>query len=108
MSSTATTMTPLPKLDWVTGTIFDILIQPGEKFYVFSIREANGTTKNLRIADAHTGAPVTGVTSDNLVYDLLKESYFRKLTIQVGYRDFGFDQQAGIEKIVIDRVKLSH
>jgi hypothetical protein len=47
------------------------------------------------------------VTSDNLVYDVLKEAYFRKLSVQVAYRDFGPDPQAGINKLCIDRVILT-
>ncbi len=96
----------LPALIWATGTIHQILVQPGEKFYVFALRESNGTTVILRIADAHTGMPMSGVTSDNPVYDLMKEAYFRNLTVEVGYRDFGPDPQAGINKLCIDRVSL--
>lgn len=98
---------PLPELVWVTGAIHQILVQPGEQFYVFSLREADGTSVILRIADPHTGAPIPDVTSDNPVFDLLKEAFFRKLNVEVGYRDFGPDPQAGINKICIDRVSLT-
>jgi hypothetical protein len=37
----------------------------------------------------------------------MKEAYFRNLQVQVGYRDFGPDPQAGINKLVIDRVLLT-
>ncbi|HTP33126.1 MAG TPA: hypothetical protein VMJ75_13200 [Candidatus Acidoferrales bacterium] len=97
----------LPALAWVTGTVHEILVQPGEQFYVFAIQPAGGPTVIVRIADAHTGAPISNVTSDNLVYDTLKEAYFRKLSVQVGYRDFGPDPQAGINKLCIDRVILT-
>ena len=97
----------LPPLVWANGTIHQMLVQPGEKFYVFALRESNGTTVFLRIGDAHTGAPITGVNADNLVYDLMKEAYFRKLKIEVGYRDFGPDPQSGINKLCIDRVSLT-
>lgn len=44
------------------------------------------------------------VTAGNLIYDLIKKAYFRKVQVEVGYRDFGPDPQAGINKLVIDRV----
>jgi hypothetical protein len=46
------------------------------------------------------------VTSNNPVFDLLKEAYFRKLNVEVGYRDFGPDPQSGINKLCVDRVSL--
>ncbi len=97
----------LPPLVWASGTLHQVLVQPGEQFYVYALREANGTTVFLRIADPHTGAPLPGVTTDNLIYDLMKEAYFRQLTVEVGYRDFGPDPQAGINKLCIDRVSLT-
>ena len=63
-----------------------LLVQPGENFYVAAIKEAT-TTVIVRIADPHTGAPLAGVTAGNPIFDLLKEAYFRKLTVEVGYRD---------------------
>ena len=97
----------LPALAWVAGTVHEILVQPGEQFYVFSIQPATGATVFVRIADAHTGAPISSVNADSLVYDVLKEAYFRKLNVQVAYRDFGPDPQAGINKLCIDRVILT-
>ncbi|HVU47065.1 MAG TPA: hypothetical protein VHD85_13125 [Terracidiphilus sp.] len=97
----------LPTLQWVSGTVHELLVQPGENFYIFAVRTSNGVTDFLRIADPHTGAPLTGVHSDNLIYDTMKEAYFRKLPIQVGYRDFGPDPQSGINKLCIDRVILT-
>ena len=97
----------LPALQWAVGTIHEILVQPGEKFYLFSVRQADNSTLFLRIADAHTGAPLHGVDAENLVYDTMKEAYFRNLQVQVGYRDFGPDPQAGIENLAIDRVILT-
>jgi hypothetical protein len=97
----------LPPLLWVNGTIHQILVQPGERFYVFAIHKSDGSTAILRLADAHTGAPLNGVSSGNLVYDLMKEAYFRKLNVEVGYRDFGPDPQSGINKLCIDRVSLT-
>ncbi|HET6933393.1 MAG TPA: hypothetical protein VFI72_01055 [Candidatus Angelobacter sp.] len=102
----ATIMQPLamPPLVWIAGTVHQILAQPGEKFFVFSVRDSKQTVI-LRIADPHTGAPIP-VTSDNPIYDLMKEAYFRKVNVEVGYRDFGPDPQAGINKLCIDRVSL--
>jgi hypothetical protein len=97
----------LPALAWAVGTVHEMLMQPGEQFYLFSIQQANGTTIFVRIADAHTGAPMSIVTTDTTVYDLLKEAYFRKLNVQVAYRDFGPDPQSGINNCCIDRVILT-
>ena len=94
-----------PPLKWARGTVQQILVQPGEQFYVFTVRDAAGTVI-LRIADPHTGAPVTA-NATNPIYDLMKEAYFRKLMVEVGYRDFGNDPQAGTKKLVIDRVSLN-
>jgi hypothetical protein len=104
----ATIMKPaeLQPLVWAVGTVHQILAQPGENFYVFSIRESSGTVI-LRIGDAHTGAPIPAVNAGNPIFDLLKEAYFRKLTVEVGYRDFGSDPQSGMNKLCIDRVSLT-
>lgn len=100
------TATP-PALVWATGTVHQILVQPGEQFYVFALHQTNGTTIILRLANPHTGTPLSGVTSDNPIFDLLKESYLRKLNVEVGYRDFGQDAQSGIKNLTIDRVSLT-
>ena len=97
----------LPALIWAVGTVHEILVQPGEQFYLFSIQQANGTTVFVRISDPHTGAPISSVTAGSLIYDTLKEAYFRKLSVQVGYRDFGPDPQSGINNLAIDRVILT-
>lgn len=97
----------LPALQWAVGTVHEILVQPGEKFYIFTVRQADNTTVILRVADPHTGASLHGVNAENLVYDTMKEAYFRNLQVQVGYRDFGPDPQAGIENLTIDRVILT-
>jgi len=106
LAANATTAT-LPSLQWATGLLHEILVQPGENFYIFSLRKTDNTTVILRIADPHTGAPLAGVASFNLVFDLMKQAYFGKLQVEVGYRDFGPDPQAGINKLVIDRVILT-
>lgn len=93
----------MPALAWVTGTVHEILVQPGEAFYVHAVQPTKGSTVIVRIADPYTGAALPGVTSGNLVYDTMKEAYMRKLSVQVAYRDFGPDPQAGINRLVIDR-----
>ncbi|HEV2423295.1 MAG TPA: hypothetical protein VGZ29_00555 [Terriglobia bacterium] len=95
-----------PNLVWATGTVSQILVQPGEQFYIFALRTSTSTIL-LRIANPHTGAPLPGVTSDNPIFDLMKEVYLRKLNVEVGYRDFGPDPQSGINKLCIDRVSLT-
>jgi len=101
------TVATMPALQWATGLLHEILVQPGENFYIFSLRKTDNNTVILRIADPHTGAPLTPVAAGNLIFDLMKEAYFRKLQVEVGYRDFGPDPQAGINKLVIDRVILT-
>ncbi len=96
-----------PALQWAVGTVHEILVQPAEKFYVFTVRQADNSTVILLIGDPYSGALLHGVDADNLVYDTMKAAYFRNVQVQVGYRDFGFDPQAGIEKLVIDRVILT-
>jgi len=97
----------LPVLQWAVGMIHEMLVQPGESFYIFSLRKTDNTTVILRIADPHTGIPLTPVAAGNLIFDLMKAAYFNKLQVEVGYRDFGPDPQAGIDKLVIDRVILT-
>jgi hypothetical protein len=100
------TLPAIPPLQWITGTVQEMLVQPGENFYVFSLKSTDKTV-DLRIGDPHTGAPVTIVNAVNLVYDMMKEAYFRKVLVEVGYRDFGPDPQAGINNLCIDRVILT-
>jgi len=96
-----------PSLQWATGMLHELLVQPAENFYIFSLRTSTNINVILRIADPHTGAPLAAVTAENLVYDVMKQAYFQKLQVEVGYRDFGPDPQAGINKLVIDRVILN-
>ncbi len=100
------TAVALPPLQWAVGILHEILVQPGENFYIFSLRKTDNTNVILRIADPHTGASFNSVSATNLIYDAMKEAYFRKVQVEVGYRDFGPDPQAGINKLVIDRVIL--
>lgn len=99
-------MATLPALQWATGTLHEMLVQPGESFYVFALQSGNKTLI-LRIADPHTGSPLSIVTAANTVYDEMKEAFFRKIPVEVGYRDFGPDLQAGINNLCIDRVILT-
>jgi hypothetical protein len=94
-----------PPLKWVQGRITQILVQPRESYYVFNLRQANGTGTLLRLCDPHTGA-VSAVEANNLLYDLLRESFFRGQKVQAGVRDFGHDRQSGSPKICVDRVSL--
>ncbi len=100
-------MIALPALQWAVGTVHEILMQPGEQFYLFSILQTDGTTIFVQIVNPHTGAPINSITSDNVLYDLLNQAYFRNLTVQVGYRDFGPNPQSGINTLAIDRVILT-
>ena len=40
------------------------------------------------------------------MYALIQQAYFQNQAVEFGVRDFGFDQQAGIERIIIDRVSV--
>jgi hypothetical protein len=101
----ASLLAAAPPLQWVTGTVGQILVQPKEKYYVFSLQSDDGTTTFVRFCDPETGAQGE-VTASSPDYDLLKEAYFRGLRIQVGVRGFGYDSQAGAQKNCLDRVSL--
>ncbi len=96
----------LPNLVWATGTVTQILVQPGESFYTFALKTSTNTIL-LRIADPHTGSPISGVTTNNPIFNLMTEAFMRKLNLDVGYRDFGPDPQSGINNLCIDRVSLT-
>jgi hypothetical protein len=96
---------PAPPLQWVVGQVGQILVQPNEKFYTFSLQGDDGTTTFVRFCDPSTGAE-TQVTTGSPDYDLLKEAYFRGLRLQVGMRSFGYDPQAGGQKNCLDRLTL--
>jgi hypothetical protein len=42
------------------------------------------------------------------MYALIQEAYFQDLGVELGVRDFGFDPQSGIERLIIDRVTIHH
>lgn len=96
----------LPNLTWATGTVNQILVQPGENFYIFALKTTTNTIL-LRLADSTTGAPMSNVTTNNPIFNLMTEAYMRKLNVEVGYRDFGPDPQSGINKLCIDRISLT-
>ena len=106
LKSLQTKPTQVPSLSWATGSVSQILVQPGENFYIFALKTSTSTIF-LRLADPHTGAPLTGVTSTNPIFDLMKEVYLRNSNVEVGYRDFGPDPQSGINNLCIDRVSLT-
>jgi hypothetical protein len=95
-----------PPLLWVNGQITEILLQPKEKFYVVAVKDATKTVM-VRFGDPYTG------TSDVLsgcdaTYQLVQQAFFNKQSVQVGFRDWGYDPQAGIERMIIDRVIVNH
>jgi hypothetical protein len=94
-----------PALKWVRGTLTQMLVQPKENYYVFTLRDTDGTTTLIRLCDPATGA-VSPVKADDPLYDVLRESFFRGRKVQAGVRDFGHDPQSGSPKICVDRVSL--
>jgi len=106
LKSLQLTPASLPNLTWATGTVSQILVQPGENFYIFALKTSTNTIL-LRLANSNTGTPLSGVTSTNPIFDLMKEAYLRKSNIDVGYRDFGPDPTSGINNLCIDRVSLT-
>ncbi len=93
---------PVPDLEWVTGTVTQILVQDKEEFYVVTV-----ANRALRFGDPYTGNHIR-VTADNPAFHLLMEAFFRGSAVEVGVRNFGHDPQSGIDKVVIDRVSLRH
>jgi hypothetical protein len=95
-----------PPLTWVTGKIQQILLQNKERFYVVGVNDGTKTVF-ARFADPYTGKSEV-LSMDNPMYALVQEAYFQNQTVELGVRDFGFDHQAGIERIIIDRVTVHH
>ena len=96
--------TKIPPLTWVTGKIDQILLQDKEHFYVVTVNDGKKTVICM-FGDPYTGKTDV-LTTDNPMYALLQQAYFQNQTVELGVRDFGFDNQAGIEKIIIDRVSV--
>lgn len=98
--------TAIPNLTWVAGKIEQILLQDKERFYVVAINDGSKTVM-ARFGDPYTGQSFI-LTADNPMYALIQQAYFHNQSVEIGVRDFGFDHQAGIEKIIIDRVSVHH
>jgi len=77
-----------------------------EHFYVVTVNDGKKTVIAM-FGDPYTGKTHV-LTADNPMYALIQEAYFQNQTVELGVRDFGFDKQAGIEKIIIDRVSVYH
>ena len=96
----------IPNLTWITGKIQQILLQNNEHFYVVTVNDGKKTL-NARFGDPYTGK-CDVLTAYNPMYSLIEKAFFQNLNVELGVRDFGFDPQAGIEKIIIDRVSVQH
>jgi len=92
----------VPSLVWVSGKIKQILNQEKEHFYVLSVNDGRNSVI-VRFGDPYTGT-CGAMTADNPMYSLMEKAFFAGMTVEIGYRDFGNDPQAGIEKYIIDRV----
>jgi hypothetical protein len=98
---------PIPKLTppalvWVTGKIKQMLNQEKEHFYVLNVNDGKKSFI-LRFGDPYTGI-CDAMTTANTMYSLMEKAFFANMTVEVGYRDWGYDAQSGIEKLIIDRV----
>jgi hypothetical protein len=91
-----------PALVWITGKIKQILNQDKEHFYVLSVNDGKKSVI-VRFGDPYTGN-CDALTTANPMYSLMEKAFFANMTVEIGYRDFGYDAQAGIEKFIIDRV----
>jgi len=95
-----------PPLTWISGTIQQILVQEKENFYVLTVNDGK-TTYNPRFGDPYTGK-CGPISADDPMFSLAVKAFFDKQSVYLGVRDFGHDPQAGIEKLIIDRVSLYH
>jgi len=93
-----------PPLTWISGTIQQILVQEKENFYVLTVNDGK-TTYNPRFGDPYTGK-CGPLTAEDPMFALAVKAFFNKQSVYLGVRDFGHDPQAGIEKLIIDRVSL--
>src|SRR4051794_38929341 len=96
----------IPSLKWVNGKIHQILLQDKEQFYVLGIDDGK-STQIVRFGDPYTGKS-DKLSADNPMYSLMEKAFLQNLTVEIAVRDFGFDPQAGIERIIIDRVSICH
>lgn len=95
----------IPNLKWIGGRITQILLQDKEHFYVVGVHDGQQTFF-ARFGDPYTGKS-SALSADNSTYSLIEKAFFENQSIALGVRDFGFDPQAGIERIIIDRVSVS-
>jgi len=95
-----------PELMWISGNIQQILLQEKEHFYIVTVNDGK-TTHNARFGDPYTGKTET-LSANNPMYSLIQQAFFQKQSVYLGVRDFGYDPQAGIEKVIIDRVSVYH
>ena len=96
----------VPNLTWISGNIQQILLQDKEHFYVVTVNDGK-KTYNVRFGDPYTGKS-DALLATNPMYSLLEKAFFQKESVYMGIRDFGFDPQAGIERIILDRVSVNH
>jgi hypothetical protein len=97
----------IPGLLWAAGTITEILVQPKEMFYVVVVRDTNNKTTILQFGDPYTGTYYT-VSGCDANFQLVQQAFFTKTPVQIAYRDWGYNAQAGTEKFIIDRVIVNH
>jgi len=97
--------TNIPALTWVTGKIEQILLQNKERFYIVAINDGKKTVI-ARFGDPYTGQ-CEALSALDPMYALLQEAYFHNQEVELGVRNFGFDAQAGVEKIIIDRIGVT-
>lgn len=95
-----------PTLKWVNGKIRQILLQDKERFYIVTVVDGD-KTYTARFGDPYTGKS-DALSADNPMYSLIEKAFFHNQDVSLGIRDFGFDTQAGIEKLIIDRVSIAH
>jgi len=95
-----------PPLTWITGKIEQILLQDKEHFYVVTVNDGKKTVI-ARFGDPYTGKSDILTTGDPM-YSLIEKAFFANYNVELGVRDFGFDPQAGVERIIIDRVSVYH
>ena len=94
----------VPSLTWISGNISQILLQDKEHFYIVAVNDGK-QTHLARFGDPYTGKS-TSIEANNIMYSLIEKAFFHKENISLGVRDFGFDPQSGIERIIIDRVSI--
>jgi len=86
---------------WVNGKVTSFTAQ----LPMFTVAMVNN--KAVRFCDPASGADYA-VNSTNVQFDMLLKAFLHNKNVQVGVHDFGQDPQAGIVKLCIDRVILTH